>query len=62
MDPKISHENVKRGVKHLVETKDMGINVRINRSKGVEAHVESDFASTWSKVSPEDIAELQSRT
>ena len=62
-DPKLSHEKaIKHIIKYLIGTKNMGIKVRIDMKKGLEAFVDSDFASGWSKANPDDVATLYSRT
>ena len=62
-DPKLTYEKaVKRIVKYLKGTKDIGIKVRVNAILGFNACVDTDFASRWNKLEPDDISTLFSRT
>ena len=58
-DPKITHERaVMRIGKYLLGTKERGIKFTPDTSKGVECHVDADFAGSWDKAdfgNPENV-------
>ena len=50
-NPKITHERaVMRIGKYLLGTKDRGLKFTPDTSKGVECHVDADFAGSWDKA------------
>ena len=62
-DPKLSHEKaIKRIVKYLIGTKDKGIILNPELSKGVECFVDAGFAGDYHKDRSEDSENLLSRT
>ena len=61
--PKLSHEKaVKRIIKYLIGTKHIRIRAEIDKSKGLVAYADADFASTWNKMDPENYESVFSRT
>lgn len=49
-DPKMSHEKaVKRIIRYLKKTKNEGLIMKVDRTKGVECFVDADFAGGYSK-------------
>ena len=62
-EPKLSHEKaVKRIIKYLIGTKNLGLKIKVNMSLGFKAYADSDFANGWNKLNPDDIQNLFSRT
>ena len=61
--PKATHFNaVKRIVKYLVGTKNKGLLLKPNKSKGIECFVDADFAGACDKQNSEDEENVLSRT
>ena len=61
--PNQDHEEaVKRICRYLRKTRDKGIILRPNKSKGLERHIGADFAGMWSSESSEDSLSCNSRT
>ena len=55
-NPKLSHEKaIKRIAKHLIGTKHVGIEAKIDSSLGLIAYADSDFANAFNKLTPENI-------
>ena len=62
-DPKITHERaVMRIGKYLLGTKDRGLKFTPDTSKGVECHVDADFAGSWDKADSGNPENVLSRT
>jgi hypothetical protein len=62
-DPKQSHaEAVKRIIRYLQGTKDKGIVLRPDGSKGVDCYVDADFAGLWKNEDAQDPVSVKSRT
>ena len=62
-NPKLSHERaVKRIVRYLKGTRDQGLILQPNTSKGVECYVDADFASGYTPETSEDPISVFSRT
>jgi hypothetical protein len=62
-NPKLSHERaVKRIIRYLKGTKDKGIILRPDQSKGVQCYVDADFAGGYSKETSDDPVSVFSRT
>ena len=62
-NPKLSHERaVKRIVRYLKGTRDKGLILQPNASKGVECYVDADFASGYTPETSEDPVSVFSRT
>ena len=52
-NPKMSHEKaVKRIVRYLRRTKDQGLIMHIDKTKGIECFVDADFAGSFKKENP----------
>jgi len=61
--PKAAHFNaVKRIVKYLIGTKDKGLILKPDKSKGIECFVDADFAGAYDKQNSEDEENVLSRT
>ena len=61
--PMRSHEEaVKRICRYLLKTKDRGLILKPDKSKGLECYVDADFAGAWSKHSSHDPKSVHSRT
>ena len=61
--PKLIHEQaVKRIIIYLVKTKDKGIEVKIDESKGIECYVDADLYGNYHKDHSDDPTTLLSRT
>ena len=61
--PKATHFNaVKRIVKYLAGTKDKGLILKPDKSKGIECFVDADFAGAYDKQNAEDEENVLSRT
>ena len=58
----IHEQAVKRIIRYLVKTKDKGIEVNIDESKGIECYVDADFCGNYHKDRSEDPTTLLSRT
>ena len=62
-DPRITHERaVIRIGKYLLGTKDRGLKFIPDTSKGVECHVDADFAGSWDKADSGNPENVLSRT
>jgi hypothetical protein len=62
-DPKMSHEKaVKRIVRYLKRTKDQGMIMHVDKSKGIECFVDADFAGGYRKEDPTNPRDCLSRT
>jgi len=62
-DPKQCHEEaVKRICRYLLRTKDRGLVLRPDKSKGLECYVDADWAGNWHKDFAHDPASANSRT
>ena len=62
-NPKLSHERaVSRIGKYLLGTKDKGIIMKPDRSKGLECFVDADFAGGWNQNDATDADTVMSRT
>ena len=62
-DPKRSHEDaIKRICRYLHGTKDMGMILRPDRSKGLECYVDTDWAGNWHENFFDDPSHANSRT
>ena len=61
--PRLIHEQaVKRIIRYLSRTKNKGIEVKIDESKGIECYVDADFCGNYHKDRSEDSTNLLSRT
>ena len=61
--PKLCHERaVKRICKYLLDTKDKGIIFKPDPTKGLECHVDADFAGGWASGEHSNPEALLSRT
>jgi hypothetical protein len=62
-DPRLQHEQaVKRIVRYLKRTKGKGLILRPDTSKGLECHVDADFAGGFSPDYSDDATTCYSRT
>ena len=62
-DPRLPHEQaVKRIVRYLKSTADRGILLRPDEKRGLECHVDADFAGGWNPQMAKDPASCYSRT
>ena len=62
-DPKQDHEEaVKRICRYLLKTRDKGLILRPDKSKGLECFVDADWAGSWSYQSSMDPLSTHSRT
>lgn len=62
-DPKMSHEKaVKRIVRYLKRTKDQGLVLNVDTSKGLECFVDADFAGGYDKNDTSNPRDCLSRT
>lgn len=63
IDPRITHERaVMRIGKYLLATKERGIKFTPDTSKGVECHVDADFAGSWDQADSGNPENVLSRT
>jgi hypothetical protein len=63
VDPRLPHEQaVKRIVRYLKSTQDKGLIMRPDKTRGLECHVDADFAGGWSKQYTDDASTCYSRT
>jgi len=61
-DPKLSHEKaIKRIVRYLKRTKDQGLVLHVDNSKGLECFVDADFAGGYRKEDTSNPRDLLSR-
>ena len=62
VDPKREHGNAIRYIaRYLKGTRDKGLILRPNRSKGLEVHVDADFAGNWTPDDSDDPDTARSR-
>jgi len=62
-NPKMSHEKaVKRIIRYLKRTRDQGIIMQIDESKGIECFVDADFAGGFRKENTKNPRDCLSRT
>ena len=62
-NPKMSHEKaVKRIIRYLKRTKDKGLMMTIDKSKGIECFVDADFAGGFNKEKSTNPRDCLSRT
>ena len=62
-DPKMSHEKaVKRIVRYLKRTRDRGMIMHVDKSKGIECFVDADFAGGYRKEDSTNARDCLSRT
>jgi hypothetical protein len=62
-DPKLSHEKaIIKILRYLVHTKDKGIILKPDTSKGIECFVDASFAPGWRPETPHEATNLFSRT
>lgn len=62
-DPKLSHEKaIIKLLRYLVYTKDKGIILNPDISKGIECYVDASFAPGWRPEDPHEATNLLSRT
>ena len=58
-EPKLCHEKaVKRIIRYLKKTKDKGMNLKVDSTKGIECFVDADFAGGYDKTdasNPRDV-------
>ena len=59
---KVHEEAVKRICRYLLKTKDKGLILKPDRSRGLECYVDADFAGYWSTYSSHDPLSVHSRT
>ena len=63
IDPKLSHEAaLKHCCKYINTTKDKGLILRPDKSKGLECYVDADFAGAWNQADSSDASSVFSRT
>ena len=61
--PNKEHEvAVKRICRYLLKTKSKGLVLRPDKSRGLECHVDADFAGTWTNTTSHDPLSCHSRT
>ena len=61
--PTRKHElAVKRICRYLMKTKDKGLILKPDKEKGLECHVDADWAGSWSQSSSHDSLSTHSRT
>ena len=61
--PNKDHEEaVKRICRYLLKTRSQGLVLKPDKSKGLECHVDADFAGTWTHLSAGDPLSCHSRT
>ena len=61
--PNKDHEEaVKRICRYLFKTRSQGLVLKPDKSKGLECHVDADFAGTWTHLSAGDPLSCHSRT
>lgn len=57
------HEKaVKRIVRYLKRTKDQGLILHVDKTKGLQCYVDADFAGTFNKQDPSNPKDCRSRT
>jgi hypothetical protein len=62
-NPRLSHERaVKRIIRYLKGTKDMGVILTPNKDKGIQCYVDADFAGGFSSETSEEPVSVFSRT
>lgn len=62
-DPKMCHEKaVKRIVRYLKRTRDQGLVLTVDQSKGIECFVDADFAGGYDKTDTSNPRDCLSRT
>ena len=62
-NPKLSYERaVHKIVKYLKTTKDKGLIVKLDKTKGIVCHVDADFAGNWDLVEGDNPESVLSRT
>jgi hypothetical protein len=62
-DPKQEHEEaVKRICRYLMKTKDKGLTLRPDKTRGLECFVDADWAGSWRNRSCNDPLSVHSRT
>lgn len=62
-NPSREHEEaVKRICRYLLKTKNQGLILRPDSTRGLECHVDADFAGTWQDRSAHDPSSVLSRT
>jgi hypothetical protein len=62
-NPKRKHEEaVKRVCRYLMKTKDKGLNLKPDKSQGLECYVDADWAGSWQRRSCHDPLSAHSRT
>ena len=62
-EPNQDHEQaVKRICRYLLKTRERGLTLRPNRSKGLECYVDADWAGSWQERSSHDVMSAHSRT
>jgi hypothetical protein len=62
-NPKMSHEKaIKRIIRYLKRTRDKGMILHVDKSKGIECFVDSDFAGGYHKEDPTNPRDCLSRT
>ena len=62
-NPSREHEEaVKRICRYLLKTKDQGLVLRPDATRGLECHVDADFAGSWQHRSSDDPSSVLSRT
>ena len=62
-NPNQNHEEAaKRICRYLLSTKDKGLTLRPNLKRGLECHVDADFAGTWTHKTSHDPSSCHSRT
>ena len=61
-DPKISHERaIKRICKYLQGTKERGMIYKLDKTKGIECFVDTDFIGNWTKTDADNPENCLSR-
>ena len=62
-EPKMSHEKaIKRIIRYLKRTRDKGMIMHVDKSKGIECFVDADFAGGFRKEEPTNPRDCLSRT
>lgn len=62
-DPKMLHEKaVKRIIRYLKRTRDKGLTLSVDKGRGLECYVDSDFAGGFNRTTPNHPNDCKSRT
>jgi len=53
---------LQRIVRYLIQTKDKGLRCKVDKTKGIELHVDANFAGDWNAQDSHNADNLLSRT